>query len=197
MGQVRAFIAIDLPEEVRGELTRIQSRLKTPGQDYVKWVDPDGIHLTLKFLGDIAEEKIADITAAMTISVQGVQPFSLSIKELGVFPNPNHTQVVWVGLIGQLDTLSYLHKQLEDNLEKLGFAAEKRRFSPHLTLARIRNHALPIQRQSFGKLVSETAFESDKTVKVTAISLIKSQLTPGGAIYSCLRSVPIKPQGVV
>jgi 2'-5' RNA ligase len=192
MGQVRAFIAIELPDEIKGELGRIQSKLKTPGQDYVRWVDPNGIHLTLKFLGDTPQDKITDITAAMTSSVQGVQPFNLSIKGLGVFPNPNRTQVAWVGLVGELDTLSKLQKQLEANLEKLGFAAEKRLFSPHLTLARLRNQALPLERQAFGKLISETGFTSDKVLKVSAISLMKSQLTRRGASYSRLSSAAFK-----
>ena len=192
MGQVRAFIAIELPDEVKGELGRIQSKLKTPGQDYVRWVDPAGIHLTLKFLGDTPQDKIKYITDAMTHSVQGIQPFGLSIQGLGVFPDPKRTQVAWVGLVGELDTLSVLYKQLEASLEKLGFAAEKRRFSPHLTLARMRNLALPAQRQAFGKLVSETGFESDKAIKVTAISLIRSQLTQKGAVYSRLNSVAFK-----
>ena len=192
MGQIRSFIAIELPEEVRGEFHRMQSKLNTPIQNYVKWVDPTGIHLTLKFLGNIAEEKITDITAAMTNSVHGVQPFGLSIKGLGIFPNPNRTQVVWVGLAGGLDTLSKLHRQLEASLEKLGFAPERRRFNPHLTLARVQNQALSTERQVFGKLVSETDFESDKVIKVTAINLMKSQLTRSGSVYSQLNSVPIK-----
>ena len=79
------------------------------------------------------------------------------------------------------------------NLEMLGFAAEKRLFSPHLTLARLRNQALPAQRQAFGKLVSETVFKSDKVIQITAINLIKSRLTRSGAVYSRLSSVPIKP----
>lgn len=192
MGQIRTFIAIELPSEIKKELITIQSKLKISGQNYVKWVNPDGIHLTLKFLGNIAEDKIKDITEAMTSSVQDVQPFNLSIKGLGVFPNPNRTQVVWVGLTGELDKLSVLYKQLETNLEKLGFVSEKRHFSPHLTLARLRNQTQPAQRQAFGKLVGETVFESDKTIRIKAINLMKSQLSPSGAIYNCLISVSMK-----
>jgi 2'-5' RNA ligase len=192
MGQIRAFIAIELPSEIKKELGIIQSKLKGSEQDYVKWVDPDGIHLTLKFLGNIAEDRIKDIANAMTASVQGIRSFNLFIEGLGVFPNPNRTQVAWVGLTGELDKLAELHKQLEANLEKLSFATEKRYFSPHLTLARLRNQASLLQRQTFGRLVSETGFESDKAIRITAINLMKSRLAPSGAIYSCLISVPIK-----
>ena len=192
MGQIRAFIAIELSDEIKKELARIQSCLNTPVQEYVKWVDPDGIHLTLKFLGDIAEERTKDIADAMTSSVQGVQPFNLSLKGLGVFPDPNRTQVAWAGLTGELDILLKLYKQLENNMEKLGFTAENRRFSPHLTLARLRNRAQPEERRAFGRLIGETAFTGDKVIKVTAINLIKSRLTRSVAIYSLLSSVPVK-----
>jgi RNA 2',3'-cyclic 3'-phosphodiesterase len=191
MEQIRAFIAIELPKEIKKELSVVQSKLNTPSKDYIKWVDPDGIHLTLKFLGKVAEDKVKDIIEAMTVSVQGIRPFNLSLKGLGVFPNANRTQVAWVGLTGELSQLSKLHKQLEAELEKLGFAVEKRRFSPHITLARLRNQASPIERQALGKLIGETGFISDKVIKVTAINLLKSQLTRSGAIYSRLATVHI------
>jgi len=194
MAQIRTFIAIELPEEIKKELGVIQSKLDTSSKEYIKWVNTDGIHLTLKFLGNITEDRIKEIAQAMTNSVQGVRPFNLCLEGLGVFPNPNRTQVAWVGLTGELDKLSTLQKQLEANLEKLGFTPEKRRFSPHLTLARLRNQALPPERQAFGKLVSETGFKSDKVIKVTSLSLMKSQLMASGAIYSRIASVPIKSQ---
>ena len=97
MEQVRSFIAIELPDELKAGLDRLQTRLKSSGQSGVKWVDPYSIHLTLKFLGSIPVDKISGITAAMEEAAQEISHFHLEVKELGVFPNLKRVQVVWVG----------------------------------------------------------------------------------------------------
>ena len=191
MEQFRCFIAIELPEEVKAGLTRLQAKLKA-SQLRVKWVDPYGIHLTLKFLGNVDADRISQITGAMEEAAQGVPPFHLEIKGLGVFPNLRRVQVAWVGVSGEVDKLVQLQQRLESNLAGLGFAPEPRAFTPHLTLARVRDQASPEERQRLGQLIADTKFEATGSFPVEAISLIRSQLTREGAIYSQISSAELK-----
>lgn len=192
MEQIRSFIAIELPDDLKAGLTELQSRLGKGRESFVKWVDPYSIHLTLKFLGYVSVSSIEEITLAMEESVQGISPFRLETRGLGVFPNPNRVQVVWVGLDGDLNTLKLLQKRVEENVEQLGFPRETRAFTPHLTLARVREGAFPEQRQKLGQRVTAAQFETVYNIAVESINLMKSQLTPAGAIYSRLASVELK-----
>jgi len=192
MEQVRCFIAVELPDELKKGLTQLQSRLKLGEQSWVKWVDPYSIHLTLKFLGNVAVDRIGEITGAIGEAAQGMSPLYLEVKELGVFPNLRRVQVAWVGVSGEVDKLGQLQQRIESNLAHLGFAPESRPFTPHLTLARIRDQASPAERQRFGELIVSTRFETAYTIEVDAISLMKSQLTREGANYSRISSIGLK-----
>jgi 2'-5' RNA ligase len=189
MEQVRSFIAIELTGELKAALARLQAQLRSGEPRSVKWVDPFSIHLTLKFLGNIAVDRVSEITGVMKAAARGLSPFHLEVKGLGVFPNLRRVQVVWVGVEGEVDKLSQLQQRIEANLVPLGFAAESRKFIPHLTLARLRDQTSPSERQKFGQLIADTKFEAVYTVKVDSINLMKSQLTREGAIYSRLSSV--------
>ena len=189
MEQVRSFIAIELPEELKLGLTQLEAKLKSDELPQVKWVDPYGIHLTLKFLGNVAVNMLGDITRAIEASVQGIPPFRLEVKELGVFPNLRRVQVAWVGIGGEVDKLGQLQQRIESNLVPLGFPPESRPFMPHLTLARLRDWASLAERQRFGQLIASTKFEATHIIEVDAINLMKSQLTKEGAIYSRISSV--------
>jgi len=192
MEQVRSFIAIELPDELKLGLTQLEARLKLDNQPWVKWVNPYSIHLTLKFLGSIDIDKIGEITKAVEESARGISPFRLEVKALGVFPNLRRVQVAWVGISGETDTLSRLQKHIESDLAPLGFSPESRPFTPHLTLARIRPGASLDERQRFGQLIAGTGFEAAYTIEVDAISLMRSQLTSGGAIYSRMSLIGLK-----
>ena len=192
MEQVRSFIAIELPDELKLELSQLVAKLKSGEQSWVKWVDPYNIHLTLKFLGNVAVDMLDDITGALEKAAQGIAPFHLEVKELGVFPNLRRVQVAWVGISGEVDKLAQLQQHIESNLAPLGFAPESRPFVPHLTLARLRDQALLAERQRFGQLITGTRFEAANAIKVNAISLMRSQLTREGAIYSRISSVGLK-----
>ena len=191
MEQIRCFIAIELPDEVKTGLTQLEAQLKSGNQPWVKWVDPYSIHLTLKFLGNVAADRIDKITRAMGEAVQGASPFHLEVKDLGVFPNLRRVQVAWVGVSGEVDKLVQLQQRIESSLVPQGFTAESRPFTPHLTLARIRDRASPDERQRFGQLIADTKFEAAYTFQVDAISLMRSQLTREGAIYSRIGSVEL------
>ncbi len=194
MEQVRSFIAIELPDELKRGLTQLQARLKLDKQPGVKWVEPYSIHLTLKFLGSVPIDRIGDITGAIEEAAQGIPPFHLEVRNLGVFPNLRRVQVAWVGISGQLDKLGQLQQGIESNLARLGFAPESRPFTPHLTLARLRQQVSQEERQRFGQLIVGTKFEVVYAIEVDAISLMRSQLTPAGPIYTRLSAVELDHQ---
>jgi 2'-5' RNA ligase len=188
--EIRSFIAIELPEAVKLNLSQLEVQLKLGRQSSVKWVAPDSIHLTLKFLGNIVVESTKDIVQAMAEAAQGIPPFRLEVKELGVFPNLKRVQVAWVGLQGEVDKLGQLQQRLDANLSRLGFAPEGRSFTPHLTIARLRDKASPAERQAFGQLIISTRFEAGMFT-ADALSLMKSQLTREGPIYSRIDQVAL------
>lgn len=187
--QIRSFIAIELPDEVRQGLAKLRNELERDEHRFVKWVNPEGIHLTLKFLGSIPAGRVTEVTRAMEGATRGISPFHLQISGLGVFPSLTQVRVFWVGIDGEMDKLSRLHQNIDSALGALGFAREERPFVPHLTLARIRQGASPSDKRSFGALVDSAVFEHEYDVEVKAVSLMKSQLTPAGAVYSRLAIV--------
>ncbi len=191
MEEVRCFIAIELPDGVKRDLRELQAQLKAASLAPVKWVDPENIHLTLKFLGNVAAGRLDKIGQAMTEAVRGTSPFSLEVKELGVFPDPKRVQIVWVGVSGETEKLAILQQRIESGLEKLGFPPENRRFTPHLTLARLRDRATPQEREKLGQTIAETEFDSTQSFMVNSVRLMKSQLTPEGPIYSQLSSAAL------
>ncbi len=194
METMRAFIAIELPLELKKQLASLQARLRSDNQPRINWVKPDGIHLTLKFLGNIKISDIDRITQAMTEAARQITPLFLETQALGAFPNLKRIQVVWLGLGGEVDKLKKLQQLVENKLASLGFAAEQRSFKPHLTLARLGNEVSPVERQRLGVLIAGTSSEIDSTIKVDSINLIKSQLTREGAIYSRISSAALLKQ---
>jgi 2'-5' RNA ligase len=192
--QIRSFIAIELPEEAKKGLARLRRELERDEHGFVKWVDTHGIHLTLKFLGNIPSTRVTEITEAMKKATQAISPFQLEISGLGAFPSLKQPRVFWVGVSGELDKLSALQQNIDSALAALGFAKEERPFVAHLTLARIREGASPAERRDFGELVDSTTFQDKYPVEVAAVRLMRSQLTPAGAIYTCLSVVGLGGQ---
>jgi len=191
MEQIRAFIAIELPEALKAEIARLQEQLKAKSRTPARWVNPENIHLTLKFLGDIDSDTVDDILLAMGEAARGISSFHFSVKGLGVFPNPQRPRIIWVGLTGSLDKLTNLQQNIDNALDRLGLPREKRPFSPHLTIARIQDRATPAERQTVGQLIEGTEFSSRTDFNAATVYLIKSQLTREGPIYSQLGSVSL------
>ncbi|MBN2453398.1 MAG: RNA 2',3'-cyclic phosphodiesterase [Candidatus Omnitrophica bacterium] len=183
---MRAFIAIDISESFRGVLERVEASLKYAGAD-VKWADPASIHLTLKFLGEINDEKCADVKSALDAIAGSVRPFEMTLKALGAFPEMRHPRVIWVGLDRGASEATALAGLVESALSELGFAKEERPFSPHLTIGRVRS---PLNRDKLIDKISSVSagFQpSDAgSYKVSSIILFQSTLTPKGSIYSKL-----------
>jgi 2'-5' RNA ligase len=187
MKQIRTFIAIELDETINAALTDLQEQLKTKvPRDSVRWVRPEGIHLTLKFLGDVPVNRIEEIEQALTRACAGFPVFSLSVEGLGCFPNPRRPRVVWVGVQEESGTLKRLQKAVEDGMAKLGFAPEGRKFHAHLTLGRTQRRASSGDVRRLGQLVEDTKIGELGRMEARAVSLIKSDLRPTGAVYTQL-----------
>lgn len=180
--KIRLFIAIDLPESLRDAIRAIQTDIRGSGFK-AKWTAPENMHLTLKFLGNADAYYIDKINQAIQTTVQEMTPFQLSGRRLGVFPNPRRPRVIWIGLQGDIGTLLGLQKQVEAQMALLGFPKEKRTFTGHLTIGRIKGKAS--LRQVDRMLTQYETLETD-VFRVNEIILFKSQLKPSGPIYTRL-----------
>jgi 2'-5' RNA ligase len=183
---LRLFLAIELPAEVRATLNELQHGLQgDPALARLRWVRPEGVHLTLKFLGAVPAQRLPEIEAAVALSVVGIPPFELHLGKLGTFGSPQSPRVLWIDIAGDLDTLAKLQSQVEAELGPLGFPAESRRFSPHLTLARVPPERAAEAAQPLAEAVaSRDALRA--TIRAEALALIKSDIQRGGAIYTQL-----------
>ncbi len=178
---LRAFIAISLPGSIQQVLERIQAELRLKGIK-ASWAKPGSLHLTLKFLGNVPGE-IESIKAAMVKTTDCFSRFELSLGRLGVFPNVKKPRVLWAGVEGQTDTLEQLFKVLEIHLQALGWKKERQRFSPHVTIGRIKKQISPVP---FIRLMKEDKQIVSPLFEVPGIALFKSELTRSGAIHTCL-----------
>jgi 2'-5' RNA ligase len=184
---IRSFIAIDLPEDTRKILSVVQEKLRQ-SQAAVRWVKPAGIHLTLKFLGNILPAQVDEIAATIAQLVRDEPPLSLCAAGLGGFPSPRKPKVIWVGLQGEVDRLANIQAGLENALEPLGFAREGRGFSPHLTIGRVKDRR---RLQSLIEAMSTVELPKFNSFDANEIIMYKSDLRPTGAIYTKLHRMPL------
>ncbi|MFA5085110.1 MAG: RNA 2',3'-cyclic phosphodiesterase [Candidatus Omnitrophota bacterium] len=177
---MRAFIAIELSEEIRKSLAQIEAHLKYSAAD-VKWVETGNIHLTLKFLGDIAEENCEKIIAILDDIGRSFKPFEISIKDIGAFPNIDYPRIIWVGLDkGAIESKALAEKIGEETL-KIGFQKEQRPFAPHLTVGRVRS---PKNKEALKQKILSCQLSAVSRQLIRSIILYKSILTPKGPIYT-------------
>lgn len=180
---MRLFIAVELSKEIKKELTALEEKLKSSAAD-VKWVKPDNIHLTLKFLGETKEEQIEPIKKILNGLAEKFKVFKTEITGLGSFPSLKSPRVIWIGL-NNISVILEMVKLLEEELDKLGFPKEKRDFQPHLTLGRVRSPKnIDILKETLAKNLDFKA----GVLEVRDVFLIESKLTPSGPIYTTLQS---------
>ncbi|MDP2646144.1 MAG: RNA 2',3'-cyclic phosphodiesterase [Desulfobacterales bacterium] len=185
---LRAFIAIELPEKIILSLGRLQESLKAEGLN-IRWVRPENIHLTLKFLGGIPFPHIEKIRDAVCRQADGFAPMTLSAKGVGVFPDPRRPRVMWVGLAGQTGFLTRLQKLLDEELAAIHYPRENRAFTGHLTLGRVKGPMDPLKLTA--AMENHGGFESGSFV-ADHIVLFNSELRPSGAVYSKLLQVKLQ-----
>lgn len=182
--EIRCFIALNLPAEIKGRLAELEARLKEARAD-VSWVKPENVHLTLKFLGGVEEARVPLVKRAVQEGLRREGPLVLTLAGLGVFPNPRSPRVVWVGVGGDTERLQNLQERLEQALGEVGFPREARSFSPHITLGRMRSRQ---GAASLMELVGHLGANEVGSLKAESIELMRSQLHPAGAVYTILES---------
>ncbi len=180
---MRAFIAVNLSEELRRQLAEAQDGLRRSGAD-VKWVRPEGIHITLKFLGWVEDDRVLQVGDAVAAAVSGARAFRLGLEGMGSFPSAAAPRVIWVGVKEGAQQLADLARRVEDALEPLGFAREERPFSPHVTIGRCRS---PRGRQELVKLVEQEHERRFGEMEVVRVELMRSDLHPAGPTYTTQR----------
>jgi 2'-5' RNA ligase len=185
---MRTFIAVAISSEVRVNIAQIQAEFRKGDPD-VKWVEPENLHLTLKFLGEVGEEKLYGVIEKTRLALSEIFNFKVRLSGLGSFPNPSSPRVVWVGVSQGKDELKKLSQRIEENLSHLGFPKENREFSAHLTIGRVRS---PRKRDKLVKKIDELESSDVGEFSVDKVLVMESQLSPKGPTYRIIEEVNLR-----
>ena len=190
MDEIRSFIAIEVPRELKSGLEDVQRELRRTEAD-VKWVRPEAIHLTLKFLGSVRQEDVEIICRAVAPVIALWAPFEIGIQGMGGFPSLRTPRVVWVGVDRGKENLASLQQQVENKIAELSFPPENRPFSPHLTLGRVRSFR---GRENLAQAVESRKGLEFGIFQAREVILFRSELKPSGAVYTRLREFPLRKE---
>ncbi|MEM2192349.1 MAG: RNA 2',3'-cyclic phosphodiesterase [Candidatus Hadarchaeales archaeon] len=184
---VRAFVAVKISDEVRRKLVEVQGALAKAGAEQ-KLVEPENLHLTLKFLGEVQQEKIRRIVEKVSEAVAGTEPFDIHVAGIGAFPSIGYARVVWAGMAEGGEKVAEVQKKIDSALTSLGFSPE-RDFHPHITLSRVK---FVREKARFVEFLKEMAKADFGVTRVDSVSLEQSTLTSKGPIYSTLAKVELQ-----
>jgi len=185
MNKFRGFIAIDIKAVTK--VIEFQNEIRNTGAN-IKIVEPENIHITLKFLGETEESLIDKINDIIKESVKGITPFEVTLKDTGVFPNENYIKVIWIG-IEKFEEIRDIANNIDEKLINLGFKKEKRKFSPHITIARVKSAK---NKENLIQVINKFQDVEFTKFSVNSIKLKKSELTKKGPIYTTLKEIEIK-----
>jgi 2'-5' RNA ligase len=188
MEEIRSFVAVEIPEVLRQKLREFLRELKTTGAD-VKWVRPEGIHLTLKFLGAARQDVLEKISLSLRPVAETFSPFEIRAEGCGCFPSLRNPRVVWAGLIDREGAVLRLQREIEAAAAELGFPPEDRPFRPHLTLGRVRS---PKGKIALAQKIEGSARLDLGSFPVERVILFRSDLRPEGAVYTKLQEFSFK-----
>ncbi|MFP3854178.1 MAG: RNA 2',3'-cyclic phosphodiesterase [Anaerolineales bacterium] len=185
---MRTFLAIDLDEIIVESLRHESLQLQEEIPDkWVKWVKPESIHLTLKFLGEIKPEFIGQVEELVDPIVVDTPEMIMKIGGFGAFPNFNRPRVLWVGVDEETGALETLHAKLQSAFEQIGFEAERRSFTPHLTLGRVKRGFSKGDQADLVERLRRVEINSLGRLEADGLTLFESKLGPGGASYRAVR----------
>ena len=187
---IRAFIAIELPAELQNRIGQAISNLQQHAGHAVRWVSTQNIHLTIKFLGNVSPSNLDALTTVLSSESVRHKGFEIRVGGLGAFPNKLRPRVVWVGVQAPVQLIELQHG-IDREINRLGYPGEERDFSPHLTLGRVSQHASPQEVKQIAEALSISSIGDLGSVHVDSIRLFRSDLQPGGAIYTPLLSAPL------
>ena len=180
---IRAFLAIEPPEDILQKISVLQEKLRREISDRISWTKPEGQHLTLKFFGDISQEDVKNICTAVQKRTVPESPLNLKVEKLGVFPDARRPRVIWCGVSRDVERLSVLQKKIDSDLAAIGFPTEDRPFRPHLTLGRIKDsHGI----SGIGEALTKCSAFAAGEFNCTELILFQSKLSPPGATYTKL-----------
>jgi 2'-5' RNA ligase len=189
--KLRLFVAFELPGAVLEALVQLQAQLQRQRASGLRWVRPEGIHLTLKFLGEVPQEQVPAIADALVAAVSSLPTVTLRLGSLGTFGDRRGPRVVWIGVNGETTRLLTVQAAVERSLTPLGFRPENRPFSPHLTLARVQDNIPESDRRRIAAIISAATVPPAPPMTLSEVSLIQSTLGPGGAVYTRLAVAPL------
>ena len=189
--RIRSFIAIPVPSAGIQALDDAVKRLDLDLGRSVRWVRPESIHLTLKFMGDIQPEMAERVLDALPPVAARFSPIGLSISGMGVFPNPRRPRVLWAGVHGDLESLAALQLAIDEAVGKLGLPKEQRAFSPHLTLGRVRRDVPEAQLRRIGQVVADGELSGAPSWTADTLNLMRTELDPTGSRHYLVGSASI------
>ena len=194
--RVRVFVAVELPDPVKAEMGKLIAAVDALELRGVRTVRAEGLHLTLRFLGDVDSDVVPSIISAMETAAAESAPFELTLAGTGAFPNTATPRTLWVGMKGDLDRLVTLQRGVQSALETAGFGRSGERFSPHVTIARVRDRA---SRAQIGRITAalDEANPSPVAFQVDSITLMRSTPQPGGSIFTHLHTAPLGARGTI
>jgi 2'-5' RNA ligase len=191
MSLLRAFVAIELPAYVCDAIQKQTTRLRqTLGNDFIRWVPTRNMHLTLKFLGDTAASHLDFLKQLLNREADSHPQFDIQLGGIGAFPNSRNPRLLWTGIHAPADLVS-LQRGIESGASRLGYKPEERPFSPHLTIARVRQTASLTELQKIRTALDSIQFGNIAIARVDSIHLFKSDLQPGGSVYTKLFSASL------
>jgi len=181
---MRAFIGISIPKSIKQKILQIRGKIAEAGA-IIKFVEVENLHICLRFLGEINKDQIKGIKTGLKVVSERQKAFDIEVKNLGVFPNMNYIRVIWLGIIGDLEKLV---KNINNELQKQGFAKPNKPFKSHLTLGRVKSAR---NKDELKRILKNMKIEQDMKVHVKEIRLISSVLTPDGPIYTVEGAIPL------
>lgn len=188
---MRLFVACEVPEDVKTAVEAVTAELRGYSDDSVRWVHPDGVHLTLKFLGEVPQKKLPAIKIALQEAVIRHSPFNLEFSNIGTFGGREGLRIMWMSIAGDILRLEALARDVNLALGVVGFEPERRPFRPHLTLGRVRDHIATRERAGIEVAVGKVDVPQIMW-RTSQISLMRSRLTPRGALYETVSTFPLK-----
>lgn len=191
MPVIRSFIAIDLPPAIQEAIENVSQDLQAKAKpSVVRWVPAHNIHLTLKFLGEVSSNNLEILSKILHAEVSRHRCFHVTVGGLGAFPSVRRPRVIWIGVEAPPDLVS-LQRSIEIEAVRLGYSAEERPFSAHLTLGRVSHNASPDEVRQIGEMISSYKVGTLGIAVVDRVRLFKSDLEPGGAVYTPLTTIPL------
>ncbi len=191
MGMLRLFIAVEIPAELQQKVYQETSKLRKEMESIVRWVQAENMHLTLKFLGDVSPSNVEFLMQMLRNEAETVPCFNIQLTGLGCFPSLKRPRVIYIGIHAPA-ALDALQHGIEAAAHRLGYESEERSFSAHLTLGRVKQNVTATDQLKIRRAIESIQVDLLGAARVDSVHLFKSELKPGGSVYTRVYSAPLK-----